>query len=399
MKLRKEHITILIILITEVLGFSLILPFLPFYAQEFGATPLVIGLLLTTFSICQFITAPIMGRLSDHYGRKPLLLFSQFSTFLGFLILGFANSLWMIFLSRIVDGLFGSNFTIAQAYLSDISSRKDRSKAFGISGVAFGFGFLIGPGIGGFLSQFSFQLPSFLASGVSCITMLIIFFFLPETIKRKKKIEFDIKIFHFTDFRKFFSNPRLSMKLWEFFAYILSFAVWVSTFALYAQKQLGFDATDIGYSLTYIGFISIIIRGILLSRLINLFGERKLQYIGIVCILFGMIGSVFVYDWLAIIIIMTLFAFGSGVSRPLMLGNISRKVSSEKQGSVMGVTNSLVSIAQIIGPLLGGFMINYFFQGTLGIISAFIISIALLLMIREELITKNSKFYQFFKKV
>ncbi|NIO44195.1 MAG: MFS transporter [Candidatus Aenigmarchaeota archaeon] len=385
MKLRKEHITILIILITEVLGFSLILPFLPFYAQEFNASPLVIGLLLTTFSFFQFLTAPIMGKLSDQYGRKPLLLISQFSTFIGFLILGFANSLWMLFLSRIVDGLFGSNFTIAQAYLSDISSKKERSKAFGISGVAFGFGFLVGPGLGGFLSQFSFQLPSFLAAGVSLVTLLIIFLFLPETIKRKEKIKFNLKIFHFSDFRRFLSDSKLSSKLWAFFTYIFSFAVWISTFALYAQKQLGFNATDIGYSLTYIGFLSIIIRGVLLSKMINFFGEKRLKYIGVVSIIIGMIGSAFVFNWLTVLIIMTLFSFGSGISRPVLLGEISRNVSAKKQGSAMGVANSLVSIAQIIGPLIGGFIINYFIPGILGIISAIIIFIGLLLMIREDI--------------
>jgi MFS family permease len=383
MKLKKEHITILIVMITEVLGFSLILPFLPLYAQDFGASPLVIGLLLTTFSLFQFISAPIMGRLSDHYGRKPLLMISQFSTFIGFLILGFANSLWMLFLSRIVDGLFGSNFTIAQAYLSDTSSKKDRSKAFGISGVAFGFGFLVGPGIGGFLSQFSFQLPSLLAAFVSFVTLLIIFFFLPETVKKKKSIKLDTKIFNFDDFKKFFSNPKLSSKLWTFFTYVFSFSILVSTLALFAQQQLGFNAADIGYILTYIGFLNIIIRGVLLSKLISIIGEHKLQYMGIVLIIIGMIGTAFIFDWITTIIVMTLFAFGSGVSRPLMMGNISRDVSSKKQGSVLGVTNSLVSISNIIGPLVGGFMLNYFFPGSLGLISASIIFIGLLIMIKK----------------
>ena len=190
MKLTKEYVTIFVILVTEVLGFSLILPFLPFYAQQFGATPFIIGLIAASFSFFQFWSAPILGRLSDHYGRKPMLLISQFSTFLGFLILGYANSLWMIFLSRIVDGLFGANYTIAQAYLSDISSKKDRSKVFGLSGAAFGFGFLIGPGIGGWLSQFGFSVPSFMAAGVAFITLLIIAFVLPETIKRPKGLKF-----------------------------------------------------------------------------------------------------------------------------------------------------------------------------------------------------------------
>src|SRR4030042_1620573 len=130
MELGKKHVTIMLIMITEVLGFSLVLPFLPLYAQELGASPLVVGLIFTSFSVFQFFSAPIMGRLSDRYGRRPMLMLSQFSTFIGFLVLGFADTLALIFLSRMIDGLFGSNFTIAQAYLRDISSQKDRRKSF-----------------------------------------------------------------------------------------------------------------------------------------------------------------------------------------------------------------------------------------------------------------------------
>jgi len=128
--MKKDYLIILIIQITETLGFSLILPFLPLYAKSLGASPLTIGLILTSFSICQFVSAPIMGRLSDHYGRKPLLVFSQLSTFISFIILAAADSLWLIFLSRIIDGILGSNFTIAQAYLSDVSGEKERSQAY-----------------------------------------------------------------------------------------------------------------------------------------------------------------------------------------------------------------------------------------------------------------------------
>src|SRR3989338_11650564 len=130
MKFSKEYSIIFVIMITEVLGFSLILPFMPFFAERFGASPLTIGLILTSYSLFQFISAPIMGKLSDHYGRKPMLILSQISTCIGYIILGLANSVWMIFLSRIVDGILGSNFTIAQAYLSDISTKKNRTKAF-----------------------------------------------------------------------------------------------------------------------------------------------------------------------------------------------------------------------------------------------------------------------------
>jgi len=384
MKFTKEHITILIVQITEVLGFSLILPFLPFYAQEFGANPLQIGLILSSFSFFQFLSAPVWGKLSDKYGRRPLLIFSQLSTFVSFVILAFSNSLEMIFFSRILDGILGSNFTIAQAYLSDISSKEDRSKAFGISGVAFGIGFLIGPGVGGFLSQFGYQIPSFIAAAMSFLTTLIIFVFLPETVEKREDIEISLKTFHVESFKKFFSDPEISSKLWEFFSYISAFSIWVGSFALYAQKKLGLGSEGIGYILTYIGFISIIIRGVLLSKIIDAFGEHRLRYAGMASIFLGMIGSVLATHWFWMIVIMTLFSFGSGILRPVMIGSISRSAPEDQQGAALGVANSLVSIAQIIGPLLGGFMINYFVPESLGLLSGAIILIGAGLMLSED---------------
>mgnify|MGYP000595605339 FL=1 len=182
MKLDRKLLIILLIQITEVLGFSLILPFLPFYAQSLGASPLMVSLILSLFSLLQFISAPILGRLSDVFGRKPLLIASQVSTFISFLVLGRATTLGMIFLSRAIDGALGSNYTIAQAYISDISSKKDRSKAFGISGMAFGFGFLIGPAIGGYLSRFGFSVPAFVAAGIALVTIVLIGMLKPEVI-------------------------------------------------------------------------------------------------------------------------------------------------------------------------------------------------------------------------
>ncbi len=384
MKFAKEQITIFVILVTEVLGFSLILPFLPFYAQELGASPFTIGLILTSFSLCQLISAPIMGRLSDHYGRKPLLVISQLSTVAGFLILGFSKSLWMIFLSRIIDGLLGSNFTIAQSYLSDISSKENRSKAFGLSGAAFGFGFLIGPAIGGFLSQFGYSLPSFLAAGVSFVPIIITIFFLEETVKKGKEFKLSWELFHLKDFKKFFQNKKLALDFYQFFAFVLTHSIYVSGFALFAERQLGFGSTNVGFVLTYIGLISILLRGVLLSKLIDYFGEHKLQYIGIISIMLAMLGVIFVEEVWMFMIVMTLFAFGNGISRPVLTGEISRKVSGKKQGAVLGVASSLASLSNIIGPFISGLIIEYFFPGCLGLIALIVLFFGFGLMVWED---------------
>ena len=385
MKLTREYLIIFGIMITEVLGFSLILPFLPFYVEELGATPLIYGLILASFSLFQFISAPIMGKLSDHYGRKPLLIFSQLSTFISFVILGFANTIWLVFLSRIVDGMLGSNMTIAQAYISDISSKKDRSKAFGLAGVAFGIGFLIGPAIGGTLAKINYSIPSFIAAGISLLTIFTTFFFLPETVKRKKDIKFDLrKAFHLNDFKKYFHNKKISPKLYQYFSYVLTHSIYVTSFAFFAERQLGFQSDNIGFLLTYVGIISIVMRGFLLGKMIDFFGERKLRYIGVTSIFIGMILLIILKSYWLFILAMTLFAFGAGLSMPLLSGEISRQVSEMEQGAISGLRSSLGSIAQIVGPLIGNSMINYFFPGSIGIAAGFVILIALVLMIRED---------------
>jgi MFS transporter, DHA1 family, tetracycline resistance protein len=390
MKFKKEYVIIFLIQVTEVLGFSLVLPFLPLYAKDFGASPLIIGTILMTFSLFQFITSPILGRLSDSYGRKPLLIFSQISTFLSFIILGFSNALWMIFASRIVDGVLGSNHSIAQAYLSDISSKKNRSKVFGISGAAFGFGFLIGPAIGGYLATISpmgYKLPSFIAAGISLVTILLTATLLKETIKKKKTVKLSLNIFHFEELRKYILMPKIRLDLWQYFAYLVSHIIFTSQFALFSNMQLGFEAQDIGFLMAYVGAISIIIRGFLLSFLIDVIGETKLMYIGMTTMIIGLIGAMFVNNWIEMGLIITCFAFGSGVNRPILIGQISRKVSEKEQGAVLGVANSLGSLAQIIGPLVGGLVLTYFFTGSLPLISAIAMFIGLVARINTG--TKN----------
>jgi len=380
MKLKREYLIILIIQITEVLGFSLILPFLPYYAEDLGANPFTIGLILSSFSFFQFISAPILGKISDSYGRRPLLMLSQLSTFISFLMLAFSKSLGMIFLSRAVDGILGSNFTIAQAYLSDVSSEKERSKAFAISGIAFGFGFLVGPAIGGFLAQSSFSTPALLAAFVSLLTIVTTYFFLPETVKVKKNLKLDFKIINVSDFTKYFSNKLTSNRLLQFFAFILAHVTWVSSFALFAKRKLGFGTSQIGFLLAYIGLISIVIRGFFISKLIDVVGEEKLKKIGAISVIIGLLLASVTVNWWMLVIVMTFFAFGAGVARPLMMGSISRSVSAKHQGEILGFANSLGSLAQIIAPLIGGLVLNYLGTTSLAVIASLIMTVGLVIM-------------------
>ncbi|MEA2056383.1 MAG: MFS transporter [Patescibacteria group bacterium] len=383
MKLTRNHLIILIIMVTEVLGFSLILPFLPLYAQEMGASPFMVGMLLTTFSLFQFVSAPIMGRLSDIYGRKPLLIISQLSTLASFLILAFSHSLWMLYLSRAVDGLLGSNGTIAQAYLSDISDKKNRSKAFGISGVAFGIGFMIGPAIGGFLSQFGYNLPAYIAAFVSFLSIILTILILPETVKKQREVKFSFTIIDVKGFKDFWAQKKVRQQLLEFATYAFAQILFTSNFAIYTNKKIGVTSQDIGYALTYVGAITIIIRGFLIPRLIDKFGEKTLEKIGVISMIIGLFGLSIITQWNQIYLVITFFALGTALVRPLMMGDISRSVDDKKQGAILGIAGSVNSTAQIIGPLVGGTLLTYCFPNSVVYLAASLMVVGLILVIKE----------------
>src|SRR5512136_2197359 len=200
---------IFVIVLIDLLGLTIIIPLMPLYAATFGASPLVIGLLGAIYPIMQFIGAPVLGRLSDRYGRRPILLISQLGTFVGFVILGFANALWMLFLSRIVDGISGANISTAQAYIADVSDEKNRAKNFGLIGAAFGLGFIIGPAVGGFLSQFGYQVPAFFAAGLSLLSITLTYIMLPEPEhKSGARREFSVRAL-----KRAFAHPTVGIML------------------------------------------------------------------------------------------------------------------------------------------------------------------------------------------
>ncbi len=387
---KREHTIIGAIKVTEVLGFSLILPFLPFYAQSLGANPFQVGLVLMTFSLFQFISAPIMGKLSDAYGRRPLLIISQISTFVSFIILGFANNLWMLFLSRIIDGLFGSNFTIAQAYLSDITPKNDRTKIYSLTGISFSIGFFIGPALGGYLSKFSFSLPSFLAAAMALITIITTYVYLPETVTRKKRFVWSWEILKLKRFSLLREKPAISLPLWEFFLYVLTHGLWVSSFALYAERQLGFDSEATGYLFAVIGGVSIFIKGLILPQLLKRFNEDKLRIWGAILIVLSLVITPFIQFGYLLTISTIMFTFGASILRPSLTAHISRNAPEKKQGEMMGITDSLGSISQIIGPFVGGFLIKNFFPGSLGIAAASIMMIGLVILIMDKRIISKS---------
>lgn len=370
-------ITIALIMLTEVLGWTLILPFLPYYALEFGATPLQVGLIMATFSICQFASAPVIGKLSDKYGRKPLLILSQLSTLTGFLMLGFANSLLIIILSRVVDGLFGSNMTLSRAYVTDITRGKQRTKTFAYLGGIFSLGFFVGPALGGFLAAIDYSIPSFLAAGMVLASIVLTITLLEETVKKKKQVSLKARdFFPFESLKKGLGNKELRTVFVEFLLFITGFTITTSSLALFVDLQLGAGPEQVGLIMMLIGLVRMFFQPVIIPKLLDRFEERILMLSGLTINALALFGFYFTTTIEMLYVGGVLFAIGGSLSRPMMVSLVSEKSKAGRRGEFMGVFDSLGSVAQITGPLIGGVVIESFYPGTIGIISGVLVTTA-----------------------
>ena len=357
-------LSIFLIVLVDVMGFTLILPLLPFYAENLGATPSTIGFLISTYGLCQLIAGPILGQISDRVGRKPVLLVSQIGTLAGFLILAFAKSLGPIFLSRAIDGLTAGNLAVAQAYIADVTEPKNRAKSFGLIGIAFGLGFLVGPAISGFLSHFDHQYPIFMAAALSAASIAGTFFLLPSPPQapdypepwRDKELGLHV-------YKECFQNKELAPLLWQFLAFIFAFAFFISGFALFAERRftyqgMPFGAKEVGYVFAYTGLLGIIVQAGLIGRLVHAFGEKKLVRFGFI----GMFLGFCMLGWIRTIPLLlaaaTVSFVGSSVLRPSLISLITQKIGRNQQGTAIGLTQSLFSVSQIIAPVLSGMLIQ-----------------------------------------
>ena len=255
---KSPLLSIFLIVLVDVMGLTIILPLLPFYAESLGATPSIVGMLVSAYALCQLIAGPPLGQLSDRVGRRPVLLVSQMGTLAGFLMLAFAQSLWLVFLARIIDGLTAGNLTVAQAYISDVTEPQNRAKAFGMIGVAFSLGFLVGPALSGFLAPYSNQYPIFVAAALSFTSIMCTYFLLPSApVHPKPEGE---KSRRWKSYVEAFSDGTLAPLMWQFFAFAFAFAMFISGFALFAERRFvyhstPFGAKEVGYVFAYLGLV------------------------------------------------------------------------------------------------------------------------------------------------
>lgn len=360
---RRAMTTILFIVFLDLFGFSLILPLLPFIAESFGANPAIIGFIVASYSFFQFLSAPVLGALSDRFGRKKLLIVSQLGSAAGFILLGLAHTIPLLFLSRIIDGITGGNISIAQAYMADITSRKNRAKGMGVLGAAFGLGFIFGPAVGGLLSQISFALPAYFAAAMALITVLATQLFLKETVSapflKETVTTFPVPKHHrmqWSQLSHIFSHKLIATLIVVFLIVNLSLSVLQGTFALWTEKTFNFGPRQTAWVFTYVGILQIIVQLKVLPFIVSRWGERRLLPASVFIFALSFVALLLSIHPLLLLVSVLLVALGQGISTPIIQALASESVKPEEHGEVLGVVHSAGSLGRVIGPIVGGLL-------------------------------------------
>ena len=402
----KRILPVLVIVLVDLMGLSIIIPLLPLYAARFGSSPLVIGILQATYPMMQFLGAPLLGRISDRFGRKPILIVSQIGTFMGFVLLGLSNSLWLLFLSRIIDGLSGANMSTAQAAVADSTNDKTRTQGLGLIGAAFGVGFVLGPIIAFIVlaaSGQNYQMVAYTAAAFSLTSILLTSFWFHETLSegidpaasRKRP-------FSFGAIKQALGRPAIGFLLIIMFFYQIAFGGYEQLFSLFTLTRLGMDARDTSGLFVLAGLFIIVVQGGLIGKWSKQKGDRWLVLLGVSTLAIGLIGTgltpavpvpwydkVKVLDslagqgtfrvaaqtidinlptesargWFGILwLLVASFpaALGGGVLHPAINSLITKSSEKSEVGGMLGVSTSVYSMANAVAPLFYGTLFQWF---------------------------------------
>ncbi|MGB9664656.1 MAG: MFS transporter [Ignavibacteria bacterium] len=355
---------IFIVVLIDLIGFGIIIPILPRYSEtHFGASELQIGILIASFSFFQSLFSPVLGRISDRIGRKPVISFALLISSVSYLIFAFAPNYWIALLSRSIAGIGGGSISAAQAYIADVTDKSERTKGMGLIGTAFGLGFVLGPFIGGILSSYGYIVPNLSASAFSFFAFLLTQFFLKESLQ--SKTEFILKTDDLTkslDFSRYsyvFSGNYVGMFNLIFFIITFSIANTYGVIPIFAYRKLHFSDREIGYVYAVIGVIGVIFQGYLIGKLTKIFGERRLLLFGILMLSTGLAFiPLSVSKYFIIWIFIILISIGLAFINPTILSLISKLSPPERQGEYLGVNQSMGSLGRVFGPIWGGFGFN-----------------------------------------
>ena len=354
-------VVLFLVVVIDLIGFGIIIPLLPFFAEHYQASPFQVGLLMAVYSLTQFVAAPFWGRLSDRIGRRPVLLFSLAGAILAYLWLGVAEELWALFAARAVGGFMAGNISAAFAYVADITTRETRAKGMGMIGAAFALGFTIGPAIGGILAgsdphNADFQSPAFTAAGLSAFALILGIFTLKESLSDeiKKRIAEKPKEIQSKQFQIALKKPNIRLLLLLSFLAVFAFAGIEATFALWSRRQYGWGPEQNGYLFALIGFSGALLQGGLIGRMSKRFGEANLIVQGSIALTLGIGLIPFATELWMLIIVMLIAVYGFSVISPSLNSLISLETNEEDQGGMMGVARSATTLARVGGPAWAG---------------------------------------------
>ncbi len=355
----RPLVAIFLTIFVNLVGFGIIIPLLPFYAQAFGASPFVIGLLFASFSISQLVAAPALGDWSDRWGRRPVLIFSLLGTVVSFVLMALATSLSLLFVSRIIDGLSGGNISTARAYIADVTEEKDRARAYGIIGAAFGLGFVLGPGLGALFSHISMTAPIWAAAALTMGAAVLAWVWLPETVHRASAGGMS----PLAVLPQVLRRPSLRRLLGVDFLYWSAFGAYQTTFALFGAQRFGFEAHHVGYILSGFGMLGIVVQVALVGPVVRVWGERKTLLGGLLFAAGGLALASEAYSIPLFLLALVPVALGVGLCHPAVASLLSRAAGAAEQGRVQGAASAMESLGRAIGPVWGNGALQRFGEG------------------------------------
>ncbi len=359
--------SLLVIFLTvfiDLIGFGIVLPLLPRYSEQFGAPGWGIGLIISSYSIMQFFFAPWWGKLSDRIGRRPVILVSTAGSSLSYVLFAVASGwtgnsgLWMLLVSRLLAGIGGANLSVASAYIADITTKENRSKGMGLIGMAFGFGFILGPAIGAFSAKaFGLAGPGWVAAAICASNFLLASFILKESRVEGSEPAPDRP--KMEQWRHTLGQPRLRFLIGIFFLATFCFACFESTLPLLLDRKFSYDETQLGYLFAYCGFIAAMVQGGLVGRMVKRFGEPGLIGVSLIGVAISLAMLPFMNQLLMMLLALGLFAVFSGFNRAPTMGMISMEAPENEQGSTLGVAQSAGTLARIFGPIFAATLYSF----------------------------------------
>jgi DHA1 family tetracycline resistance protein-like MFS transporter len=366
---KKTVLFLIVVALLNTMGMTIIGPVVPFMTLKYLSNPndlaVVVAWMVSLYGICQLLVAPGLGLLSDRFGRRPVLFVCLLGSAIGYLLFGLGGALWMLFLGRVIDGLTGGNFSVLFAYIADITEPEERGKYFGMVGGFSGVGFILGPAIGGLLASINYRVPFIVAAAVILLDLIWGLFFLPESLRKEHRVT-SIRLHDLNPLKQLgtvFTMVNLRWLLLAGFLYALPFAALQSNLTILMKDSLGWNVTQAGLVATLVGVVDIVVQGVLVGKLLPVFGDVKLGIGSLILVAssYILLGSIaLIASPLLLIAGVILFAGSGGLVENALRSLTSRSVGPRQQGMVGGASQSMSSLAMILGPILGGMLYAQF---------------------------------------